>query len=157
MSATTHRSLWRYYPWFVVAAFVVVIAVNGGMVWSALATFPGAAVTNDFDHSNHYDAVLAAAAREAALGWQVTAEQAEGHPVLLFAARDGSPLTQARIAATARRPLGPDEAVTVTFHESAPGRYVADAALPRPGQWELLLAVTRGADTLHAAPRVVVR
>ena len=157
MSATTHRSAWRHFPWFVVAAFVVVIAVNGGMVWSALATFPGAAVTNDFDHSNHYDEVLAVAAREAALGWQVTAEQAQGHPVLLLAARYGTPLTQARIAAMARRPLGPDQAVKLTFHDSAPGRYVTDAALPQPGQWEMLLSITHGSSTLHAAPRVVVR
>ncbi len=157
MSATTHRSAWRHFPWFVVAAFVVVIAVNGGMVWSALATFPGAAVNNDFDHSNHYDAVLAVAARQAALGWRVEATDAARHPVLMLAARDGAPLAHARIAATARRPLGPDEAMALTFHETTPGRYVADAALPQQGQWDVLLSIAHGGDTLHATPRVVVR
>lgn len=157
MSATVQRSLWRHFPWFVVLAFVIVIAVNGGMVWTALATFPGVAVYDDFDHSNHYDAVLAAAAREAALGWDVTAGEDAGHAVLRLAARDGHPLAGAQITGAAKRPLGPDEVTKLTFHESAPGRYITDAALPQAGQWQLLLTVRRGDGILHAAPRIVVR
>ncbi len=157
MSATTQRWGWRRFPWYVVAAFVLVFAVNGGMVWSALATFPGVAVTDSFDHSNHYDTVLAAAARQAALGWRITAAEESGRPVLLLAERDGRPLTGARVTATARRPLGPDHVTPLAFREASPGRYVTETALAERGQWQLLLAVARGADTLHAAPRVVVK
>ncbi|MDA8251062.1 MAG: FixH family protein [Rhodospirillales bacterium] len=151
------RSVWRFFPWAVVGAFVVVFAVNGGMVWAALSTFPGIAATDAFDHSNHYDEVLAAAARQATLGWRVEAGTEAGRATLALTDRAGQPLVGAAIAATARRPVGPDQTTPLGFHEVAPGRYLADAALPDPGQWELRLAVTRGGATLHAAPRVVVR
>jgi len=62
------RSAWRYFPLAVVAAMAVVIAVNFGMAWSAIRTFPGAAVRDTFDHSNDYDKVLNAAAQQAAHG-----------------------------------------------------------------------------------------
>ena len=63
------RSAWRFFPWAIIGGMLLVIAVNAGMAWSALHTFPGTAVEDAFDHSNDYDKVLNAAAREAALGW----------------------------------------------------------------------------------------
>ena len=151
------RSAWRFYPWALVLAFAVVFAVNGGMVWAALSTFPGVATQDVFDHSNSYDKVLAVAAAEAALGWKVQAAAESGHPVLTLTDRDGQTLTGAHVAGKALRPVGPDRATTLAFRETAPGRYVADAALAGEGQWELRVAVHRGADTLHATRRVVVR
>jgi nitrogen fixation protein FixH len=154
---SAERSAWRFFPWAVAGAFAVVFMVNGGMVWSAIATFPGVATTDDFGHSNRYDAVLAAAAREAALGWQVRTSIDDARAVLVLTGRDGQPLTGARIVAIARRPLGPDAATPLAFREVSPGRYMADRALGAAGQWELLLSITRGADMLHAAPRLMLR
>lgn len=154
---SAQHSAWRLYPWAVVAAMAVVVVVNGGMVWSSLATFPGIAASDAFDHSNHYDDVLAVARRQAALGWHLQAGEDAGRAVLTLADRDGQPLSGAQIVATARRPLGADQATPLSFREVAPGRYMADATLPAVGQWDLLLAVSHGSDSLHATPRLVVR
>jgi nitrogen fixation protein FixH len=156
-SAPSQRSAWRFYPWAVVGAFVIIIAVNGVMVWSAMATFPGVATTDVFDHSNRYDDVLALAAREAALGWRIEATSEGARATLTLTDRIGRPLAGAHITATAYRPLGPDQATPLRFHELTPGRYRADPPLPAAGQWALRLAVTVGSDTLHATPRVLVR
>jgi nitrogen fixation protein FixH len=43
----------------------VVVAVNAGMIFAALASFPGKAGSDSFDLSNQYDAVLDHAQRAA--------------------------------------------------------------------------------------------
>ena len=122
----------------------VVIAVNAGMVYLALDGFPGRAGGDGFDLSNHYDQVLDAAQRQAALGWDLRAAPGEaGHAVLTLTDRSGAPLRGARIEATAERPLGAAEATQLVFHDAGAGRYVADAALALPGQWELRSAARK--------------
>ena len=148
---------WRWYPWAVIGVLGFVAVVNGGMVWAALSTFPGVAITDSFDHSNEYDSILATAAREAALGWQVTADAPGGHARLTLADRAGHPIAHARLVGRALRPVGPDDTTMLTFREAAPGRYLADQVLRLQGQWELRVVVTDGTDTLHAAPRVLVQ
>jgi Cu2+-exporting ATPase len=44
-SAIPGRSAWRLFPWIVAAAMIGVIAVNGGLVYAALHSFPGNAAT----------------------------------------------------------------------------------------------------------------
>jgi nitrogen fixation protein FixH len=150
------RSAWRFFPWAVVAALGLVVAVNIGMAWSALRTFPGIAVDDTFDHSNDYDKVLAAAGREAALGWSLIVTVDAGRPVAILTGRDGTPLEGARVAATAERPVGPDRITQLAFRAEAPGRYVATAALTTPGQWDLLFSATAGERRFHATRRVIV-
>jgi nitrogen fixation protein FixH len=150
------RSAWRFYPWAVVAALGLVVVVNVGMAWSALSTFPGTAVDDTFDHSNGYDKVLAAAEREASLGWSLLVVLDAGRPVVTLTARDGTPLQGAQVAATAQRPVGPDQTTPLAFRAEAPGRYVAAAALTAPGQWDLLFSATAGERQFHATRRVIV-
>jgi nitrogen fixation protein FixH len=45
----------------------------------------------------------------------------------------------------------------LSFHEAAPGRYVADAALALPGQWDLKLEAKSGGDSLHATRRLIAK
>ena len=90
------RSVWRFFPWLVVAAMGVVVAVNAGMIYSALHTFPGKTGNDGFDLSNHYDAVLDQAQRAAALGWTMLA-RADG-----TGTTGGDPDGPARCAAARR-------------------------------------------------------
>jgi nitrogen fixation protein FixH len=155
-TARAPRSAWNLFPWIVVGVMGFVVLVNGGMVWQALSTFPGVAATDVFDHSNQYDEVLAMAEREAALGWTLQAQAESGAVILTLADRTGAPLAGARVAGTALRPLGPDHAAMLVFNEVAPGQYQSDAMLDE-GQWSLRLAVTKGADTLHATRRLIAK
>ncbi len=151
------RSPWRFFPQAMIAALGVVVLVNAGMVYAALHSFPGKAGDEGFELSNHYDAVLDREQREASLGWTLIAEtDATGRPEIELTERDGSPLRGASVAASAERPLGEPERRTLVFHEAGAGRYVADAVLPAPGQWELTLLASSGGHDIAATRRVIV-
>ncbi|MGA3403748.1 MAG: FixH family protein [Acetobacteraceae bacterium] len=148
---------WQWFPWAVVAAMGVVVAVNIAMVSFALHTFPGQAGSDGFDLSNHYDQVLEKVQRDAALGWVVRLLPGDaGHPVLVLTDRSGAPLRDAQVQATAERPLGPPETTHLVFRAEGAGRYVADAALTMPGQWELQLSASAQGHTIAATRRIVV-
>lgn len=152
------RSSWRWFPWAVTASMLVVIAVNVGMVYAAMHTFPGPAASDGFDLSNRYNRVIDRVQQQAALGWSVQATaDAERHPVLSFRDRAGAPLTGAVLRATAERPVGPEHATTLTFHEAAPGRYVASVALDERGQWDVLLSATAQGHRYTTTRRILVR
>ena len=69
--AARPRTVWRFFPWSSPPASASSMVVNFAMMGMAVRSFPGLATTNGFDHSNGYDQVLAAAERQAALGWTV--------------------------------------------------------------------------------------
>lgn len=156
-ASSSQRTSWHLFPVAMIAGLVLVVAVNAGMVWVALGTFPGVAATDVFDHSNAYDSVLAQANREAALGWTVATGSDGATATLRLLDRDGHALAGARVLADARRPVGPDQATSLAFVEPAPGEYRASVALPARGQWDLRLTITQGGQVLHATRRVQVK
>jgi len=153
------RSPWRFFPLGVVLSIGVVVAVNAGMIYAALHTFPGAAGDDaSFALSNHYDTVLEQAQRVAALGWVVMAATDDvGRVVVTLAARDGVPLRAATLTGSAERPLGTPQTYAVRFQEAGHGHYVADAPLPLPGQWDVTLSASVGSNAMAVTRRVIVR
>jgi nitrogen fixation protein FixH len=153
------RSPWRFFPLAVVLSICAVVAVNAGLIYAALHTFPGAAGGDaSFALSNHYDTVLERAQRVATLGWIVTAETDDtGRVVVTLAARDGAPLLGASLTASAERPLGTPQTYAVRFQEAGHGHYVADAPLPLPGQWDMTLSASVGNNAMAVTRRVIVR
>jgi nitrogen fixation protein FixH len=131
--------------------------VNARFIYIAVQTFPGAATADDFDTSNQYDSILAAAAAQASLGWTEQASTQGAVAVVDITGPDNHALAGAIATAQAKRPLGPDMQTVLTFHETAQGHYVATATLPRPGQWDLALNVAQGGHTAHVTRRIVVR
>ncbi len=150
-------SAWRYFPWWLAAAMAAVFAVNAGMVWSAVATFPGAAISDSFDESNEYNQVLDAVDRQNALGWSIAAESDGRKPLLNVTDRQGRGLDDALIDATAVRPLGPPERTHVGFRRAASGRYVSDTELTQLGQWDLMLRVAHAGHQIRVTRRIVLR
>ena len=141
------RSAWDWFPWAVAASLVVVILINAGMIWAALATFPGQAGEDGFDLSNAYNQVLRAAARQEALGWRVAlgVDPARRLRVTL-AGPDGRPLSGAVAEAVAQRPVGPRETQRMELVPLPGGGFRAVLPLAR-GQWQVAL-------TIHAAGHV---
>jgi nitrogen fixation protein FixH len=153
------RSAWRFFPLGVMVSIGLVVAVNAGLVYAALHSFPGAAEGDEgFALSNHYDVVLERARHAAALGWDVSVQtDGGGRPVVLLTDRAGAALHEATVKATAERPLGAPVRQALAFHEGAVGQYVADASLPMKGQWELTLTASADGQTMAVTRRVVVR
>jgi len=151
------KSMWRFFPQAIVAGIGVVVAVNLGMVYAALHSFPGKAGNEDFALSNRYDAVLEHEQREAALGWTVAAQfDATGRPEVRLTMRDGSPLRGAAVQGSAERPLGAPEPHALSFRETAAGHYEANTVLPALGQWELTLSASLGGHDIATTRRVIV-
>ena len=137
---------------------LAVIAVNAGMVWAAMHTFPGQAGSDGFDLSNRYDRVIDRVQQQAR--WAGTCRRP---PI-----RNGTRCcccTPARVrlwpAQCCMPPRnvrwGRKHATPLTFHEVAPGRYVADAELDARGQWDVLLSATAQGHTYTTTRRILVR
>lgn len=152
MSTTTTRrrgprSAWDWFPWAIAASLVVVILINAGMIWAALATFPGQAGEDGFDLSNGYNQVLRAAARQKALGWHVAlGVDAAGRVGVALAGPDGKPLPGATARAVAQRPVGPRDIQHLALVPRPDGGFLAVRPLAR-GQWQVAL-------TIHAAGHI---
>jgi nitrogen fixation protein FixH len=152
------RTIWSFFPWFITAGMSVVVAVNVGMAYTALHTFPGEAGSDGFDLSNHYDQVLARVAREAALGWTARVElDAARHPVVVLRDRSGGELSGVSVAAKIERPLGDPRTTNEQFSEVSPGRYVGLTSLDEPGQWDVEFTARGDGREFIATRRVIAR
>ena len=151
------RSPWRLYPLAFAGAMFLVFAVNAGMVWTALTTFPGAASENGFDESNVYNAVMADAARQKALGWRITTAMRDGRAEITLRDRDGHGLSGANITAEAHRPLGPKNTTPLSFLPAGEGVYLARMALALSGQWDVALSIARGDQTVRLTRRLLAQ
>lgn len=158
IGALPSQTVWRFFPWFIAGGLAIVAAVNFGMVYTALHTFPGLAGDDGFDLSNHYDRVIDRVAQQSALGWTVTAStDAAGHPRIVLTDRAGKALAGATFKAMAERPVGAPLTETLHFTETAPGEYLGVETLPAKGQWDIQLSASAGADTVSTTKRIVAR
>ncbi|HEX7967541.1 MAG TPA: FixH family protein [Stellaceae bacterium] len=153
---------YRWIPWAFAGALGVVVAANGALAYFAAVSSTGLVTEHPFAHGNDYNRVLDAAAAQDALGWRGTvrflAEGAErGEIAAEFADRDGRPLAGLAVTARILRPLEPLPESIVSLSETTAGRYAADVALDRPGQWELRIAARRGADRFEFMQRIAVK
>ena len=152
------RNIWRFFPWFVAMGLGTVIAVNLGLVYFALHTFPGNAGGDGFDLSNNYNHVLDRMEQQAALGWVTRAEvDGAGRPIVLLSSQSGSALSGADLHVMAARPVGDPHATDVRFSEVSPGRYVGVETLVEKGQWELRVSATAGGHRFNTTRRIIVR
>lgn len=149
---------WKYFPYYLIGAMAVVVAVNARFITIAVTTFPGEVTAQDFETSNRYDTILGRAAAQRALGYGVTlAATGQGGAqriALHLTARNGAPVAAAQVSATLRRPLG-DGAADLRFHADGAGGYFASPALPA-GQWDIDLTIQDGGNTLHTTQRVIL-
>lgn len=144
---------WRWFPWAMIGGIVAVMVVNGGMIYAALHTHPGAAGTDGFDLSNRYDAVLERSAQQRKLGWRVVSRAEAGHPVLRLEGVSGD---APQVVVQAVRPVGPQDAIALTLDTQEDGRLVAREVLPA-GQWLLEVRLSRGDDVVTSTERLIVR
>lgn len=153
----------RWIPLTFVGAFAVVFAVNMAMVYFALSTWTGVTVERPYERGIAYNRVLDVAARQDALGWRVDhaftsrgAGTLAGTLALEIRDRDSRPLDGLVLTAELLRPLERLAPIELAFGEREAGRHVAALAAPLPGQWDVRIVLTRGADRLETTRRIFV-
>ncbi len=150
------KSSWRFFPLAIVASLLAVVIVDGGMIFAAVHSFPGAADDHAFDTGNKYNEILENVARQAKLGWQLNVKVVSRDVEVTLTDRDGALLPGAAIEAVATHPVGPAQPTSLAFAPEG-ASYVARSALPTPGQWDLGLTASVGEVTYRATRRVVVQ
>jgi len=140
MNAVTTERRSRWIPWVFVGAMLLVVAVNAVLVVASLTTFTGVAVSRPYERGRGYEAVLAAAARQDALGWSVAVTLAEDTVLVIAKDRDGRAV-RGEVGGLLQRPAAADS-VALEWLAVAPGRWAAPVVGVGRGQWDALLRLT---------------
>ena len=152
---------YRWIPWLFVACFLIVFAVNGGLVYFAARTWPGLASENAYNEGIAYNQVLDREAKEARLGWSLVTEYrpsgTRSYEISVTVHDAGGHVVE-DIAVEGKmvRPLGRPVTVPLNFVSEGSGTYLASVALPSAGQWDVYLSARRANDTVHGGRRLVV-
>ena len=162
-SAARPASRDRWIPWVFVAGMLVVVAVNATLVYFALNSWDGLVTNKAFERGIAYNRLIAEAAAEEALGWKADVAYQAGTngkaPALVVTLHttDGRPMDRAAIAIEADRPVEAQAPVSIDVRYVGEGRYAADAAALRAGQWDVRMTVASDGHEAHYTRRIFVR
>jgi nitrogen fixation protein FixH len=118
-----------------IAFFAVVIAVNMTLAVLANTSWTGLAVENGYVASQHFNAELAEARRQAELGWKPDFGYRDHRLELVLQSSSGRPLSGFAVEAELERPSTDREDRRVLLSEAQPGTYIAEGRL-NSGQWD---------------------
>jgi nitrogen fixation protein FixH len=150
------RSIWRFFPFFLVGALGVVVTVNITMAVLAHRTAPGLAVQGSFATSNAYGAIQAEARRQVGLGWSLDVALRGARVEARLAGQGGVALPGAALRATAMRPMGQATPLALAMSGDGEGGFRSDVLLPGQGQWDITFVATHDGRTFRHTRRVVV-
>ena len=161
---TTRRSLWI--PWSFVAFMLMVVFVNGLMIYYAERTFSGLDTQQYYQEGVSYNAVLKDAAASAALGWSdrvevlPTAGGSADQRTLRVTMTDksGTPLGGLKMIVHLVRPVsaGLDQTLVLKPTVGQPGVYATRVTLPVLGSWDVRIVAQGGKAPWQASQRIVV-
>jgi nitrogen fixation protein FixH len=139
----------RHVMAILVAFFGLVFAANIVLVRQAISTFAGTETDTAYRDGLIYNRELAAARRQDALGWGVTAHalrNGDGQASVEVEAKDasGMPLTGLAGRATLAHPADKRQDRHGELLPLAPGKFLADFGDTPAGQWELVLEFSKG-------------
>lgn len=157
-----------WYPYIFVAAFAVVVVVNGVLIFTATSTFSGLETENHYEKGLAYNKDIALARQQAALGWKVEAkiEPAADQPAsgklkvaveAGFKDKDGRSIDNLTVRALFVRPTQAGHDVSVPMAAKGNGQYVTHTELDFHGLWDLhVVAIGEGRDSYQLTQRVQV-
>ena len=145
---------WRFFPWAIVGALGVVVAVNVTMATLAVRSSPGLAVQGSFATSNAYGAIQQEARRQAGLGWSLEVALPDGVLQARLAGPNGAPLPGARLRASATRPVADAAPVALEMQAGPDGTFRAASPMPGQGQWDVLFIAQSDGRTFKHTRRV---
>ena len=122
-----------------VGGFGVVAAVNFLMAGLAVSNFGGVVVENSYVASQKFNGWLDEAERAEALGWNARLERVDGR---LSVRTEGMP-DMLVLTGEARRPLGEQQHVSLSFAPDGSGQFISNEELP-DGRWTIRLTAVAG-------------
>ncbi len=118
------------------AFFGVIFAVNGVLLWQAIATHSGLVANEPYRKGLEYNQRIDADERQQTLGWsEVVTINARDGVAIIVTDRVGRPVSRLVITGTIGRPSTVRHDISLRFEEPLPGRYVARVAGLEPGAW----------------------
>ncbi|MFO1060345.1 MAG: FixH family protein [Dongiaceae bacterium] len=145
-------------PWLFVGGMLLVILVNGALVYFAISSFSGLATNDAYDKGLTFNRTIAAVEAQAARGWRVdVSTRVTGARLDLAAAfrdRAGVPLDGMMVEGYLVRPTSTGHDRAIRLAALGGGRYAAEMALPLRGEWLLTVSARRGDDTWQSTRRV---
>lgn len=156
------RARGSWIPWLFVGFFLLVVAVNGVMVYVATVSWTGLETQSSYDKGLQYNRNLEAAARQAELGWTPTFEAriVQGYLAeveLRVTDARNEPVDGADVLAVFERPGEQAADFELPLLAAGPGLYRARFDLPRVGVWKIHLTVRRGEDVYVRDEQVMLR
>jgi nitrogen fixation protein FixH len=145
-----------------IAGFLLVIAVNGALIFFAEDTFSGLETDNAYERGLEYNQALAGEAAQERLGWHsqaVISGDPGTHRTLhvQLTDRDGRPLDGLTLEAYLVRPSNAGMDLSLAPRATGDGAYVTEFTLPAPGQWDLRLVARRGGVAWQHSERLFVK
>jgi len=140
MSAISTEKSFRITGWHVLAAVVaffgVVIVVDGVFLVTAYRTFPGQVSVTPYEDGLAYNSRMARQRAQAALGWRAEVTTVAAGVSVAVLDAEGLPVRGLSVSGGLSRPATEAGRLSLTFAETAPGRYEAKAT-PAGGGWDL--------------------
>ena len=128
-----------------VAFFAVIITANVTMAVLAGSSWTGLVVRNSYVASQEFNAKVAEARRQAALGWTSALTIAEGRIGFALHDRSGAPIRLDGVQVSLHRPVTTDEDAVLALQPAADGS--AGLVYPvRDGVWIVEIAAQAGLD-----------
>ncbi|MBI2254655.1 MAG: FixH family protein [Proteobacteria bacterium] len=154
------RSLWI--PGLFVLGFLIVIAVNGVLIYTSISSFSGLETDGAYERGLHYNQSLALAAANAETGWHAEPKVSDAGNAarkleITVTDRTGAPVTELQVEAYLVRPTNAGMDDTLALTDLGNGRYAADFTPKAMGNWELRLQAKRGDVTWQQVQRIYFR
>jgi nitrogen fixation protein FixH len=153
---------WRW-PAFVVVLLLMNAGLAAVMIYYATTDKTFAVEPDYYRKAMNWDTYAAMHDASAKLGWSVhlrvrPAEDARGRPrlVLNVADRDGEPVSDVQFRGIAFHRARASERIALAFANAGNGEYECEAAMSRPGLWEVRLIASRGRDVFETIEQVEV-
>lgn len=156
MEQQTIRKSDRFIPWYFVAFFVVLAAMDGVFVYLATSSHTGVVTDQAYERGLAYNETIAAAEKSADLNWQADIKLVSTDLVLRLADADGAPIDGADVNAMIMRPTQEGYDIELKLSQTASGTYTVPVIFPLDGQWDVRVFVEWKLQQFQQGKRLIV-
>jgi nitrogen fixation protein FixH len=151
----------RWIPWYIVAFFIVFIAILGGFTWIAVHSYTGQVTEDAYKKGLAYNSIIAQADLQQALGWKSTlAVTPRGKTLdIAFTLKNasGQAISDAHVTASAIRPTQAGQDVHITLTPGGKGLYQGSVPLAWEGMWDLRISATKDGKNYQQSKTVIIQ